>query len=154
MGPHALGDRSIICDPRNPNMKQILNQRIKRHESFRPFAQAIHREAVSEYFETDYDVPFMLQVFNVRSNMRKRIPAVTHIDYSARVQSVNKDKNERFWKLLNTFKKKTGYSILVNTSFNIRGEPIVCTPDDAYKCFKKTEMDYRFLKQPALDRLI
>lgn len=171
-GPRALGNRSILGDARNPEMQKKLNLKIKYRESFRPFAPSVIEEDIKEYFELEKISPYMLLVVPLKKSrrnplpskyntmtmyeklyfVRSDIPAVTHIDYSARVQSVGKNKNERYWKLLNAFKKKTGYSLLVNTSFNIRGEPIVCTPDDAYKCFMKTEMDclvmgdYLFLK--------
>ncbi|MBX7143119.1 MAG: carbamoyltransferase [Oligoflexia bacterium] len=160
-GPRALGNRSIIGDARSPSMQSKMNLKIKFRESFRPFAPAVMREHVSEYFELDCDSPYMLLVAPVRKERRKQmtaeqeklfgiaklnvprsdIPAVTHVDYSARIQTVSKDEHPTFYKLLAAFKKKTGCSVLVNTSFNVRGEPIVCTPTDAYTCFMRTEID-------------
>lgn len=164
-GPRALGNRSIIADARSEGMQVKLNQKIKFRESFRPFAPAVLREDVSEYFELDDDSPYMLLVERVREerceqvNVKKElqkancnmlevvkqkrsdIPAVTHVDYSARIQTVSKEKNENFYKLLCAFKKRTGYGVLVNTSFNVRGEPIVCTLQNAYECFMRTDMD-------------
>jgi carbamoyltransferase len=151
-GPRALGNRSIICDPRNPHMKQILNEKIKRRESFRPFAPAIQREAVSRYFETDYDVPYMLQVFKVRNEVRELIPAVTHVDGSGRLQTVTREQNQRFWKLIDEFRKVTGVPILLNTSFN-ENEPIVCKPDEALDCFLRTRMDVLVLNDYLIRRM-
>lgn len=160
-GPRALGNRSILGDPRSPEMQTKMNLKIKYRESFRPFAPAVLREDVSEYFEMDCDSPYMLLVAPVKKDrriatnqeddakfgiaklkvQRSDIPAVTHVDYSARVETVSEDQNPEFYKLLSAFKAKTGCSVLVNTSFNVRGEPIVCTPMDAYRCFMRTEMD-------------
>jgi len=160
-GPRALGGRSIIGDPRSKSMQSKMNLKIKFRESFRPFAPAVMREHVADYFEMDCDSPYMLLVAPVRKERRIKlsadeeklfgiaklnvpksdIPAVTHVDYSARVQTVAKDSHPTFYKLLSAFKEKTGCAVLVNTSFNVRGEPIVCTPKDAYTCFMRTEMD-------------
>lgn len=160
-GPRALGNRSILGDPRSTKMQATMNLKIKFRESFRPFAPAVMREHVSEYFELDCDSPYMLLVAPVQKNRRVEmttdqeqlfgiaklnvpksdIPAVTHVDYSARVQTVTLSQHPRFYKLLSAFKAKTGCPVLVNTSFNVRGEPIVCTPSDAYACFMRTDMD-------------
>jgi len=164
-GPRALGNRSIIGDARNTAMQKKLNLKIKYRESFRPFAPSVLAEACSQYFEMDGSSPYMLLVENVVEDRRRQlpsnyqelplreklyfvrsdIPAITHIDFSARIQTVHRETNERFWKLINTFQQKTGYGLIINTSFNVRGEPIVCTPEDAYKCFMRTEMDYLVL---------
>jgi carbamoyltransferase len=160
-GPRALGARSIIGDPRNIEMQSVMNLKIKYRESFRPFAPAVLAERIADYFEQAQDSPYMLLVANVREMLRKQVsveddqlfgidklnvlrselPAITHIDYSARIQSVHKDTNPRFHALLSAFDQLTGCGVLVNTSFNVRGEPIVCTPLDAYRCFMRTEMD-------------
>jgi carbamoyltransferase len=160
-GPRALGARSILGDPRNPQMQKTLNLKIKYRESFRPFAPSVLREDVADYFELDQDSPYMLFVADVtprhRSNIepaqerlfgieklgvvRSDIPAVTHVDYSARVQTVHAETNPRYHRLLSAFKRRTGCAVLVNTSFNVRGEPIVCTPEDAFRCFMGTEME-------------
>jgi carbamoyltransferase len=160
-GPRALGARSILGDARNPNMQKTLNLRIKQRESFRPFAPSILAEDVDGYFELDVPSPYMLLVADVKRNRvrqmnaeeaklfgiaklnvpRSDIPAVTHVDYSARVQTVHATTNPRYHALLETFKRRTGCSVLVNTSFNVRGEPIVCTPEDAFRCFMGTELD-------------
>lgn len=160
-GPRALGSRSIFGDPRNPNIQSQMNLKIKYRESFRPFAPCVLRERVQEYFELDRDSPYMLLVAPVREERRlpmteeaqelwgiervnaprSDIPAVTHIDYSARVQTVARDTNPDHYDLIAAFDDLTGCAVLVNTSFNVRGEPIVCTPDDAYRCFMRTEMD-------------
>ena len=140
-GPRALGNRSLLADPRKRNMQQILNERIKHRENFRPFAPAVPEENVREYFEMNGSVsPFMLEVFQVKSNKKSLIPAVTHVDGSARVQTVSEKENPRFWKLLNEFGKMTGIPILLNTSFN-ENEPIVCTPKEALDCYLKTQTD-------------
>ncbi len=161
-GPRALGGRSILGDPRNDEMQKKLNLKIKYRESFRPFAPSVLEEDASDYFEINGTSPYMLLVQPVVSKRRKTIPdnymdmdikeklyttrsdipAVTHVDYSARIQTVHKDTNPKYWGLINAFKEKTGYGVVVNTSFNVRGEPIVCTPEDAYRCFMRTEMDY------------
>ena len=160
-GPRALGNRSIIGDPRSTAMQATMNLKIKFRESFRPFAPAVLREDVSKYFELDYDSPYMLLVAPIREERRKEmtadqeklfgiaklnvaksdLPAITHVDYSARIQTVDASNHPRFYKLLSAFKQKTGCSVLVNTSFNVRGEPIVCMPADAYACFMRTNMD-------------
>ena len=171
-GPRALGARSIIADPRSQDMQSQLNLKIKYRESFRPFAPAVMREHVSEWFELDCASPYMLivadiekskrtQVDDVDSNVqglaklglaRSQIPAVTHVDHSARVQTVEQQSNARFHDLLKAFRDLTGCPVLVNTSFNVRGEPVVCTPDDAYTCFMRTEMDYLILGNCVLDK--
>jgi carbamoyltransferase len=179
-GPRALGARSILGDARNKEMQKKLNLKIKYRESFRPFAPSVLAEDSTSYFNIDTPSPYMLLVADVAEKRkahlpenyfdlplmerlyinRSDIPSVTHIDFSARIQSVHKETNERYWELLNKFKERTGYGLLVNTSFNVRGEPIVCTPDDAYRCFMRTEMDYlvigdylfRKTDQPAWDK--
>ena len=160
-GPRALGGRSILGDPRSETMQKTLNLRVKYRESFRPFAPSVLRQDVSEWFETDYDSPYMLLVGDVRKDKRiemtkeeeslfgidklniKRssIPAVTHVDYSARIQTVHKNTNPKYHALITKFKEKTGCGVVINTSFNVRGEPIVCTPEDAFKCFMGTEIE-------------
>ena len=160
-GPRALGNRSILGDPRSPNMQRTLNLKIKYRESFRPFAPAVLRKDVGQYFEMDGDSPYMLLVAPVRFEhrtelapkdtalqglsqlnlVRSDIPAVTHVDYSARVQTIHPETNPLFFRLIEAFKDRTGYGVLINTSFNIRDEPIVCSPEDAYRCFMGTEMD-------------
>lgn len=169
-GPRALGGRSIIGDPRSSKMQSVMNLKIKYRESFRPFAPSVIIEKVSEYFELDRASPYMLLVAPVQSERRiamteeqqklfgieklnvprSEIPAVTHVDYSARIQTVHEDTNPRYYKLLEEFEKQTGCAVLVNTSFNVRGEPIVCTPEDAYRCFMRTEMDYLVLEDFVL----
>ncbi len=140
-GPRALGARSILADPRIPEMQSILNLKIKFRESFRPFAPAVLEERVSEYFELDHRSPYMLFVALVERSQQEPLPAVTHVDGSARIQTVDAGANPRFHSLLRAFEKKTGCGVLVNTSFNVRGEPIVCTPEDAYRCFMSTGID-------------
>lgn len=169
-GPRSLGGRSILGDARNTKMQSVMNLKIKYRESFRPFAPSVLRERVADYFDMNTDSPYMLLVAPVkekrrlampadRKNLwgidllnvpRSDIPAVTHIDYSARIQTVHQDTNPRYHKLLQAFETKTGYSVLVNTSFNVRGEPIVCTPEDAYRCFMRTEMDVLVLENCVL----
>ena len=161
-GPRALGNRSIIGDPRDRDIQKRLNLKINFREGFRPFAPSVLEEDIGEYFELDRPSPYMLLVAPVRETLRKPlpegyntlemydrlyhirsdIPAITHVDYSARIQSVSRKTNERYWKLINAFKQATGYGVIVNTSFNVRGEPIVCTPKEAYQCFMRTEMDF------------
>jgi len=161
-GPRALGNRSILGDPRHPQMQKRLNIKIKYREGFRPFAPSVLAEDAEKYFQLDQFSPYMLLVAPVQKNIRKplpenyeslelydrlyhlrsEIPAVTHVDYSARIQTVHKETNERYWQLIRAFKKLTGCSVIVNTSFNVRGEPIVCAPEDAYTCFMRTDMDY------------
>lgn len=178
-GPRALGNRSILGDARHPEMQLKLNLKIKYREGFRPFAPAVIAEKCSDYFDLDTDSPYMLlvaPVINERRNpvndsetdllkrlyhLRSDIPSVTHVDYSARIQTVHRETNSEFYSLLDAFEKLAGYGVLVNTSFNVRGEPIVCTPDDAYRCFMSTEMDFlvmgNFLfkkqDQPAISEL-
>ena len=171
-GPRALGNRSIIGDARNPEMQKKMNLKIKYREGFRPFAPSVIEEEIQEYFELDRQSPYMLLVVPVNDrrknpepegyheldmydrlyHLRSDIPSITHIDYSARVQSVNRDVNPRYWHLINKFKQKTGYGLLVNTSFNVRGEPIVCDPEDGYRCFMRTEMDYLVLGNYVFDK--
>jgi carbamoyltransferase len=171
-GPRALGNRSILGDARSPRMQSVMNLKVKFRESFRPFAPAVRRERVSDYFELDSDSPYMLLVAPVRESLRlpiqnqekeglerlkelrSSIPAVTHVDYSARVQTVSREQNPRFHALLERFESATGCGVLVNTSFNVRGEPIVCTPDDAYRCFVNTEMDYLVIGNFLLERTV
>jgi carbamoyltransferase len=161
-GPRALGNRSILGDARHPEMQKKLNLKIKYREGFRPFAPSVLEECNAEFFELDRPTPYMLLVAQVRQercnplpegyherplyerlyHLRSDVPAITHIDYSARIQSVNKEVNPRYWQLIDAFRRRTGYGVIVNTSFNVRGEPIVCTPEDAYRCFMGTEMDY------------
>lgn len=158
-GPRALGHRSILGDPRSPKMQSILNLKVKFRESFRPFAPAVLLEHASELFELDGASPYMLMVAPVRpeqrlsvdadkqglerlKQLRSNLPAITHVDYSARVQTVTADQNPVFHSILKRFEEQTGCPVLVNTSFNVRGEPVVCSPDDAYRCFVNTEMDY------------
>ena len=163
-GPRALGGRSIIGDARSPKMQQIMNLKIKFRESFRPFAPACLAERVGDYFDIDRPSPYMLLVASVRKDLwkelqngkpppirerinqvRSTIPAITHVDYSARVQTAAADSNPRFHAIIQQFDKLTGSGVIINTSFNVRGEPIVCTPEDAYRCFMRTEMDYLVL---------
>ncbi|HEX6865132.1 MAG TPA: carbamoyltransferase C-terminal domain-containing protein, partial [Thermoanaerobaculia bacterium] len=171
-GPRALGGRSIIGDARSPSMQSVLNLKIKYRESFRPFAPSVLEERVSDYFELDRPSPYMLLVADVVEKRRiaKRgderdlpllewvnrprsdVPAITHVDYSARIQTVSKEDSPRYHAILTEFEKLTGYGVIVNTSFNVRGEPIVCTPEDAYRCFMRTEMDYLVLGPFLLDK--
>lgn len=139
-GPRALGNRSIVCDPRRADMKDILNLKIKRRESFRPFAPSILREAVPDWFELDGDVPFMMQVYPIRPERRAQIPAVTHVDGSGRLQTVDASTNPRYYRLIDTFREQTGVPMVLNTSFN-ENEPVVCTPAEALDCFLRTKMD-------------
>jgi carbamoyltransferase len=139
-GPRALGNRSIVCDPRRADMKDTLNLKIKRRESFRPFAPSILREAVLEWFEQDDDVPFMMKVFQVREEKRSEIPAVTHADGSGRLQTVYKETNARYYRLIEAFREQTGVPMILNTSFN-ENEPVVCRPEEALDCFLRTKMD-------------
>ena len=171
-GPRALGARSILGDPRSPRMQADMNIKIKFREGFRPFAPAVLRERVSDYFELDTESPYMLIVAPVRKERcipltaeqhrlwgidklnvpRSDLPAITHIDYSARVQTVTRETNAPYYDLLKAFEQKTGCAVLVNTSFNVRGEPIVCTPADAYRCFMRTNIDYLVLGPFLLDK--
>ena len=171
-GPRALGSRSILGDPRSDKMQKNLNLKVKYRESFRPFAPSILREDLPEWFDMNVDSPYMLMVANIKPDKkiemseaqkklfgldllnikRSQIPAVTHVDYSARVQTVTKDTNSRYYDLISSFKKKTGCPVLVNTSFNVRGEPIVNTPRDAFNCFMGTELDYLVIGDFILDK--
>lgn len=171
-GPRSLGNRSIIADARSKEMQLKLNLKIKYRESFRPFAPSVLAEDCGEYFELDEASPYMLLVADVKAERRKKlpdryeslplreklyflrsdIPSVTHVDYSARVQTVHRETNEKYWLLLRAFKELTGYGLLVNTSFNVRGEPIVCTPEDAYKCLMRSEMDYLIVNNMIYDK--
>jgi carbamoyltransferase len=139
-GPRALGNRSILCDPRRADMKAMLNAKIKRRESFRPFAPAVLAEAVAEWFEEDDAVPFMMQVFQIRNDKRSAIPAVTHVDGSGRLQTVYPETNPRFYRLIAAFRDLTDVPMVLNTSFN-ENEPVVCRPDEALDCFLRTKMD-------------
>lgn len=139
-GPRALGHRSIVADPRRSDMKDTLNSRIKNRESFRPFAPSILEEATSEYFDQDYPDPFMLKVYNVLPEQRDKIPAVTHVDGSGRLQTVGRDVSPHYWEMINAFRERTGVPVVLNTSFN-ENEPIVCTPEEAVSCFMRTRMD-------------
>ena len=169
-GPRALGARSIIGDPRSEKMQSTMNLKIKYRESFRPFAPSCLREDVSEYFDFDESSPYMLVVAPVEESRRKKmnseqsklfgieklniarsdIPAITHVDYSARIQTVQRDTNPAYYDLISAFKEKTGCAVVINTSFNVRGEPIVCSPEDAYRCFMRTEMDVLVLEDCIL----
>jgi len=144
-GPRALGNRSIVCDPRRADMKEILNRKIKRRESFRPFAPSILREHVAEWFEEEADVPFMMQVFQIREEKRSLIPAVTHVDGSGRLHTVNRDTNPRYYLLIENFNQRTGVPMVLNTSFN-ENEPVVCCPREALDCFLRTNMDWVVLQ--------
>jgi carbamoyltransferase len=151
-GPRALGNRSIVCDPRRADMKDILNQKIKRRESFRPFAPSVIREAVGEWFETDYDVPFMLQVYQIREEKRPLIPAVTHVNGSGRLQSVTEAQNPRYYHLIEAFRDLTGVPLVLNTSFN-ENEPVVNTPAEALDCFLRTKMDLLVMGDLMIQRV-
>jgi len=160
-GPRALGCRSILGDPRSPTMQKTLNLKVKYRESFRPFAPSVLREHVSDWFELDRDSPYMLLVAPVAAKHRREmtaeedarfgidklnvvrsaIPAATHVDYSARVQTVHRETNQRYWDLISRFYALTGCPVLINTSFNVRSEPIVCTPEDAFRCFMGCDID-------------
>ncbi len=171
-GPRALGARSILGDARSPKMQSVMNLKIKYRESVRPFAPSVTRERVSEYFEMDSDSPYMLLVAPVQKKIRRKttleedrlfgieklnvprsvIPAITHVDYSARVQTVDEKRNPLYYDLIKQFEKKTGCPVIINTSFNVRGEPIVCRPAEAVKCFLRTEMDYLVVGNFILDK--
>ena len=171
-GPRALGGRSILGDPRSDKMQKNLNLKVKYRESFRPFAPSVLREHLSEWFEMNLDSPYMLLVANINSDKkvkmtneqnklfgieklnvkRSEIPAVTHVDYSARIQTVSKETNKRYYDLISKFKEKTGCPVLVNTSFNVRGEPIVNSPIDAFNCFMGTELDYLIIGNSILEK--
>lgn len=150
-GPRALGNRSILCDPRRADIKDILNLKIKRRESFRPFAPSILREAVPEWFETDDDVPFMMQVYQIREEKRPVIPAVTHVDGSGRLQTVYRETNPLYYRLIESFRDRSGVPILLNTSFN-ENEPVVCRPQEALDCFLRTKMDVLVLGKFFISR--
>ena len=171
-GPRALGARSIIGDARSPKMQAKMNMKIKYRESFRPFAPSVLWEHVSDYFEIDQPSPYMLLVANIKSDKRREmtqeeqklwgidklnvvrstIPAVTHVDYSARLQTVHEETNPLYHKMIKSFYEMTGCPVIINTSFNVRGEPIVCSPQDAYICFMRTEMDYLIMENFILDK--
>jgi carbamoyltransferase len=171
-GPRALGARSIIADPRSTEMQSKLNLKIKFRESFRPFAPSILEEKVDQYFDFDHPSPYMLLVYDVHDQKkakisanekakkglekltikRSEIPAITHVDFSARVHTVSKAKNEYFYDVINTFYQLTGCPVIINTSFNVRGEPIVNTPEDAYQCFMRTNMDYLILENFLIEK--
>jgi len=171
-GPRALGGRSILGDARSARMQSVMNLKIKYRESFRPFAPAVLAERVGDYFEHEGESPYMLIVAPVRAHLRipltpeqerqfgveklklkrSELPAITHVDYSARIQTVHEATNPRFHQLLTEFQAQTGCGVLVNTSFNVRGEPIVCTPADAYRCFMRTEMDYLVIENFLMNK--
>lgn len=171
-GPRALGARSIIGDARSPRMQETMNLKIKFRESFRPFAPSVLQERVGDYFEIDRSSPYMLLVANLKEErqkpmsaeeqkrfglqklmiIRSDVPAITHVDYSARVQTVHAETNPAYHQLLSAFDQKYGCPVIINTSFNVRGEPIVCTPEDAYRCFMRTNMDYLLLGNYLLDK--
>lgn len=173
-GPRALGNRSILGDARNPEMQKKLNLKIKYREGFRPFAPSVLAEDCQSYFNQETDSPYMLIVSPVAESRRKTLPknyndlplwdrlyterseiqSVTHLDFSARIQTVHKETNPRYYDLINSFKKETGYGLVVNTSFNVRGEPVVCTPYDAYRCFMSTEMDYLVLGDFVFEKIL
>ncbi len=150
-GPRALGNRSILGDPRRADMKDILNLKIKRRESFRPFAPSVLRESTAEWFEQDADVPFMMQVFQIRAAQRGKIPAVTHVDGSGRLQTVSQDSNPRYHRLISAFRDLTGVPMVLNTSFN-ENEPVVCYPQEALDCFLRTRMDVLVLGNSMITR--
>jgi carbamoyltransferase len=152
-GPRALGNRSILADPRRNDMQALLNKKIKRRESFRPFAPSVLKEFVSTWFETDDDVPFMEKVYPVRKSRHEQIPAVTHVDGSGRLQTVDRSSNPRYYSLIDEFYRITGVPILLNTSFN-ENEPIVCTPGQALECFLRTEMDMLVLGEICISRTV
>jgi carbamoyltransferase len=171
-GPRALGARSIIGDARSPKMQSVMNLKIKFRESFRPFAPSVLAEQVSEHFEIDRPSPYMLVVAYLRPEkrvamtdveercwgidklnvVRSDIPAVTHVDYSARLQTVHQETNPFYYRIIEAFSEMTGCPVIVNTSFNVRGEPIVCSPQDAFTCFMRTEMDYLVMENFLLDK--
>jgi carbamoyltransferase len=150
-GPRALGNRSIVADPRRANMKDILNSKIKRRESFRPFAPSILAEASFDWFEQQGEVPFMMQVFQVREEKRALVPAITHVDGSGRLQTVSKTSNPIYHELISAFAKRTSVPMVLNTSFN-ENEPVVCRPEEALDCFLRTNMDVLVLGQHLLRR--
>jgi carbamoyltransferase len=150
-GPRALGNRSIVVDPRRPEMKEILNSRIKHREPFRPFAPSILEERVADYFEQTYPSPFMLMTYKVKPEKQKVIPAPTHVDGTGRLQTVSKEQNPIYWGLIKEFEKLTGVPVLLNTSFN-DNEPIVCTPGEALDCFLKTNMDVLVMGRHVIEK--
>jgi carbamoyltransferase len=176
-GPRALGNRSILGDPRSERMQSVMNLKVKFRESFRPFAPVVRRERVRDYFDLNTESPYMLLVAPVKASLRmsppatipgatgtpdliarvnerrSTVPAVTHVDFSARVQTVTREENGLLYALLEKWEAATGCGVLVNTSFNVRGEPIVCTPDDAYRCFVNTEMDFLVVGPYLLERM-
>ncbi|HET9711301.1 MAG TPA: carbamoyltransferase C-terminal domain-containing protein, partial [Pyrinomonadaceae bacterium] len=152
-GPRALGNRSIVVDPRRAEMKEILNDRIKKREPFRPFAPSILEERVGDYFEQTHPAPTMLMVYQIREERRSEIPAVTHVDGSGRLQTVSREVNERYYQLISDFAELTGVPVILNTSFN-ENEPVVCTPQEAIECFRKTKMDVLYLGNYAIRRII
>lgn len=145
IGPRALGNRSILADPRREYMKDLLNKKVKHRESFRPFAPSVLEEEVDNYFNKNYQSPFMLLTYSVLKEKQGIIPSVIHIDGTGRLQTIDKETNYKFWKLIFEFKRITGISVILNTSFNVRGQPIVCSPADAIECFLSTDMDYLVL---------
>jgi carbamoyltransferase len=171
-GPRALGNRSILADPRSSEMQKNLNLKVKYRESFRPFAPSILKEDLEEWFDLNIDSPYMLMVANINKDKttnitadqkklfgidklnikRSEIPAVTHVDYSARIQTVDKETNKKYYELIKKFKEKTNCPVIVNTSFNVRGEPIVNTPSDAFNCFMGTELDKLVIGNCYLDK--
>jgi carbamoyltransferase len=171
-GPRALGGRSILGDARSPKMQSVMNLKIKFRESFRPFAPTVLREHADDWFELADDSPYMLLVADVRRDRRipvppeantlwgieklnvprSTIPAVTHVDYSARIQTVRRETNGLYYDILEAFRRRTGCAVIVNTSFNVRGEPIVCSPEDAYRCFMRTNMDVLVLENFLLEK--
>ena len=171
-GPRALGARSILGDARSPTMQSVMNLKIKYRETFRPFAPSVLREHVADWFELNHESPYMLLVADVAQKHHRRmtpgeqqlwgidklnvkrseIPAVTHVDYSARIQTVRRETNPLYWEIIEAFRRKTGCPVIVNTSFNVRGEPIVCFPEDSYRCFMRTEMDFLVLENCVLDK--
>ena len=171
-GPRSLGNRSILGDSTNPEMQKKINLKIKYRESFRPFAPSILEEDVAQYFELETPSPYMLLVAPIKESIKKAVPenywelplkdrlyqtrsdiqSVTHVDFTGRIQSVSSETNPKFHELLSNFKAKTGHGIVINTSFNVRGEPIVCTPEDAYRCFMRTEMDFLIIENYFFDK--
>jgi carbamoyltransferase len=139
-GPRALGHRSILGDPRHPDMREIINRKIKMREGFRPFAPTVLEDQVSEWFDLDRPSPYMLLVAPVRTD-RPALPAITHVDGSARIQTISRAQDALYHDLIAAFGQATGVPVLINTSMNVRGEPMVCSPDDGYRCFMRTEMD-------------
>ncbi len=173
-GPRALGGRSILGDARSPKMQETMNLKIKFRESFRPFAPSVLREKVSDYFDMTAESPYMLLVAPVKPGIRRNmtdseqklfglqklnvvrstIPAVTHVDYSARVQTVSEDYSPVYYRMIKSFSDHYGSAVIINTSFNVRGEPIVCSPEDAYRCFMRTNMDYLVLGNCLLEKTV